>query len=104
LSGLLQNNKYLGSLLKDIDVAKVALITLYLGEGSKNSARSSLTFGNSDPKVIDLFLTLVRKCYKIDETKFRCTIQCRADQDIKALENFGAGPLKPPRAGFIQQE
>jgi hypothetical protein len=30
----------------------------------------------------------LRYCYNIDESKFRCTIQCRADQDIQKLEKF----------------
>jgi hypothetical protein len=61
---------------------------LYLGEGSKDSKRGSLMFGNSDPFIVSLFLRLLRCCYNINEGKFRCTLQCRADQNIKKLERF----------------
>jgi hypothetical protein len=77
---------YLGKIFKDKDVARISLAILYLGEGSKT--RSSLMFGNSDPEIISLFLRLLRYCYKIDEKKFRCTLQGRADQNVKKLEKF----------------
>lgn len=79
--------KHLSTRLKEKDVAKIALAMLFLGEGSK-TRKGSLIFGNSDPLVIRLFLSLLRYCYNIDETKFRCTLQCRADQKIKQLEKF----------------
>jgi hypothetical protein len=68
------------------DIAKIILAVLYLGEGSKN--RRSMMLGNSDPKIIKLFLKLLRLCYSVDESKFRCTLQCRADQNIEELEKF----------------
>jgi hypothetical protein len=81
------------------DVAKISLAMLYLGEGSK-AKKSSLMFGNSDPKIINLFLHLMRSCYNIDENKFRCTLQCRADQDIKKLERFWSSVTNIPLNKF----
>lgn len=79
--------EYLQNIAENKDVAKIMIAMLYLGEGSKTS-KSSLMLGNSDPQVIALFLHLLRYCYYIDENKFRCTLQCRADQNIKKLEKF----------------
>ena len=79
-SGLVKN-------LQNVKVAKIALAMLYLGEGSKTH-RGSLMFGNSEPTVIALFLKLLRQSYVIDEGKFRYTLQCRADQDVKKLETY----------------
>ena len=100
-----KRGKYLGSIyeqnaglvknLKDIEVAKIALAMLYLGEGSKTH-RGSLMFGNSEPKVIALFLKLLRQCYHPDESKFRFTLQCRADQDIKNLETYWSNLTQIP--------
>jgi NMD protein affecting ribosome stability and mRNA decay len=70
----------------------LSLAVLYLAEGSKT--RSSVMFGNSDPAVIVMFVNLMRECYKLDERKFRCTLQCRADQDIKRLEKFWSKTTK----------
>ena len=67
--------------------AKLVLAALYLGEGTK-SMRGSLRLGNSDSGIIRLFLKLLRSCYTIDEAKFRVTVLCRADQDVKILNNF----------------
>ncbi|MEX2008189.1 MAG: hypothetical protein WD850_01745 [Candidatus Spechtbacterales bacterium] len=86
LQGFAELNKSIASLCEDERLAKTALAILYLGEGSKGSGK--ITFGNANPDVIKLFLTLLRFCYKLDEAKFRCTLQCRADQDIKKLEKF----------------
>jgi len=85
----------------DIDIAKIILAVLYLGEGAKG-ARRSFMFGNSDPKVIRLFLKLLRECYVIDETKFRCTLQCRADQNIPFLEKFWRDVTNIPPAQFYK--
>jgi hypothetical protein len=88
LQAVLNRNLHLETALKNRDTAKIALAMLYLGEGSKDSKRGSLMFGNSDPFIVSLFLRLLRCCYNINEGKFRCTLQCRADQNIKKLERF----------------
>lgn len=86
LDGLVATNAHLANDLSNPNVAKITLATLYLCEGTKN--RDCVTFGNSDPRIIALFLHLLRQSYPIIESKFRCTVQCRADQDIPALETF----------------
>lgn len=64
---------------------------LYLGEGSKSARKAIVTFANSDPGVIRLFMRLLRSCYVIDEGKLRCTVQCRADQDAGTLGRYWSG-------------
>lgn len=93
--------KNLSAKLKEKDVAKIALAMLFLGEGSKTN-KGSLMFGNSDPLIIRLFLNLLRRCYNIDENKFRCTLQCRADQNIKKLERFWSQITKIPSSHFYK--
>lgn len=102
LESIVYRNRQLSSALKNKNTAKIALSMLYLGEGSKNLNRGSLRFGNSDPFVIDLFLNLMNKCYKIDKKKFRCTILCRADQDIKNLKKFWLKATKIPISQFYK--
>lgn len=94
-----KRNYKIGGKLLDVDVSKIALAILYLGEGSKRKT-GSLMFGNADPEVIRLFLKLLRYCYKIDESKFRCTLQCRADQNIAVLEKFWQEVTKISRKQF----
>lgn len=79
------------------ETAKIALALLYYAEGTKSG---NVTFGNSDPEVIAFFLKLFRKCYQVDETKFRCTLQCRADQHIQNLEMFWCKVTQIPLTQF----
>ncbi|MCX6766823.1 MAG: hypothetical protein NT170_03565 [Candidatus Moranbacteria bacterium] len=95
-------NTHLARLIKDPNIAKIALAVLYLGEGRKNIKRSSLMFGNSDPNIVKFFLDLLRVCYNIDERKFRCTVQCRADQKIEELEKFWQNVTKVPPSQFYK--
>ena len=82
-----KNTHFVKFMDKDFRAAKLVLSALHLGEGGKNR-QGNMQLGNSDPGIVRLFLKLMRTCYDIDESKFRCTILCRADQDIKKLENF----------------
>jgi len=72
----------------DPTIAKIALAMLCLGEASKSTSRSGFYLGNSDQRIIVLFMKLLRLCFPINESKFRFTIQCRADQAIDDLEKY----------------
>ncbi len=78
------------SLISRIDrsIAILILSTLYWCEGAKYPSHSGIRFGSSDPEMIRLFIVLLRCCYPIDESKFRLTVQCRADQNSSELINF----------------
>src|SRR5437870_5545702 len=65
LDSVRARNDHLKSVLKNKDIAKISLASLYLAEGSKNT-RGKMTFGNSDPFIIKLFLNLLRFAYTID--------------------------------------
>lgn len=82
---------------------KLMLGMLYLCEG-KRAQKSSMTFGNSDPLIINLYLKLLRKSYGIDESRFRCTVQCRADQNVKELENFWSSATNIPLSKFYKAQ
>ncbi len=92
---------HLGESILNHDAAKIAIAMLYLGEGGKRRT-GGLFLGNSDPKVIALFLFLLRHSYTIDEGKFRCTLQCRADQNIEKLEVFWSEITKIPLSRFYK--
>lgn len=98
---LLQKNRFLGKIIQRVDVAKIALAMLFLGEGSKTHT-ATVMFGNSNPVIIALFLRFLRKCYSLDESKFRCTVQCRADQNIEELKKFWAMITKIPLKQFYK--
>lgn len=96
------NNVMLFEIFKNnVNVRKIVLAILYLAEGSK-TARGSLMFGNSDPSVVKIFFALLRECYKIDEFKFRCTVQCRSGQNTLDLEKFWSGVTEVPLKQFYK--
>ena len=103
LKGIRERNLYLADKLENRETAKIVLAVLYAAEGSK-SVRSAIMFGNSDPLIISLFLRLLRFCYTIDESKFRCTVQCRADQNVQDLENFWSAVTKIPLKQFYKAQ
>ena len=72
----------------DKDNQKLLLCILYLGEGSKTKSTEHLSLGSSNPGIIRLYLSLLKTCFEIDDSKFRVRIQCRADQNINKLENY----------------
>lgn len=94
-------NQSLRDQLKNPEVAKILLATLYLAEGTKGS-NGSVRFGNSDPMIISLFLTLFRSLYSIDEKKFRGTVLCRADQNIDNLDRYWSKLTGIPRSQFYR--
>ncbi len=93
--------KYLEKISRNKNVAKISLAMLYLGEGAKRR-KGALMFGNSNSDIIKLFLRLLRHCYNVDEKKFRCTLQCRADQNIKKLEKFWSQTTNIPLSQFYK--
>lgn len=84
------------------EIAKIALAMLCLGEASKSKRKTSFYFGNSDPMIIQLFLKLLKGCFDFKLDKIRCTVQCRSDQNILALEKFWVGITKIPKNLFYK--
>ncbi len=84
----IENQNLFGKVSQDPIFYKIILVSLYWAEGGKKSRKGSLMFGNSDPELIKVFLATLRRCYKLDESKFRVTVQCRADSNIPRLETF----------------
>lgn len=83
-------NVPIANLIIDKSTAKIALSMLCLGEASKYSTkRRSFSLGNSDPRIIMLFIKLLELCFdNFDAGKIRCSVQCRADQDTNKLEEY----------------
>jgi len=95
--------RWLADSIADRRVALVGLSILYSAEGSK-STKGSVMFGNSDPEIIKLFLNGLRNNFLLDENKFRCTVQCRADQNTSDLESFWSSVTKIPSRQFYKTQ
>lgn len=96
------NSKLFNTYDTNAETRKIALAMLYVAEGHKN--RSSIVFGNSDVDIIRIFLKLLRTVYDLDESKFRATVQCRADQDLNKLKIFWSKVTKIPLHQFSKSQ
>lgn len=65
------------------DASAFLCAALYWCEGLK-SERSSVTFMNSDPDLIRLFISLLRNTFKLDESKFHPLLHVHQYHDIPA--------------------
>ena len=84
--------------LEDPGYLKSLLSMLYWAEGSKG--RGTVAFANTDPELSRLFLTLLRKCCPIDETKLRVRLHLHYYHPIKKTRNFWSEILDIPLHRF----
>lgn len=103
LKELCSKNEHLVRYLNK-DVCKLLLSILYLGEGARHRGSRALKLGSSDSKIIQLYLNLLKKCFPISKRKFRVSIGCRADQNIKELEKYWQAVTKIPHSQFYKTQ
>ena len=85
------------------NVAKIALAMLCLGEASKYGV-SAFALGNTNPKIIIIFLQLLKLSSNFNENKLRCTVQCRADQNVSYLESYWSKVTNIPLKQFYKAQ
>lgn len=104
LSEITRRNAPVVNKIQDVAVAKIALAMLCLGEASKYKSSSSFSLGSSDPRIITIFLELLKKCFDFKLEKVRCTVQCRADQDVYALKKYWGNVTGVPDKLFYKSQ
>lgn len=72
---------------------KIAGLMLYWGEGSK-IGEETVDLANSDPRMIQVFLKMLREVYGVSEQRLRVYLYCYANQDIKTLIEYWTGVTK----------
>lgn len=76
-------------LLKSMETQKSLLSMLYWAEGQKlPETGTPVKFANTDPKLVLLFLTLLRSCYQLDETKLRIQIHVHWYHNQRKVQRF----------------
>lgn len=86
--------------LKNIYFLKSMLAMLYSAEGARYKGVSGLIFANTDPKMAQLYVTLLRKCYKLDESKFRIRLHLHYYHSIKKSKKIWSKLLNIPLNQF----
>jgi hypothetical protein len=73
---------------------------LYAGEGAKT--QDTLTFANSDPRLIRIFVTWLRRFFDIDELKFRVRLYLHEGLDLDAATAFWSDLTEIPPSQFYK--
>ncbi|MBI2309509.1 hypothetical protein HYU89_01270 [Candidatus Collierbacteria bacterium] len=75
--------------LTSAEMKKSILSMLYWAEGQKLPERGSpVKFANTDPRLVLLFLVLLRDCYRIDESKLRIQIHVHWYHNKRKVRRF----------------
>ena len=78
---------------------------LCLGEASKyKSKNTAFNLGSSDQRIIIIFISLLKTCFDFKLEKIRCTVQCRADQNVESLEKYWIGITGIPKRLFYKAQ
>ncbi len=76
----------------------LALAFLYLGEGAKKAAGTAI--GNSDPLILNFFISVLGKNYNVIPSQIKCELHLRADQNPEEMKNFWSKTLGIPIENF----
>ena len=82
----------------DQKTGELIMATFYLAEGGKKE--NSFAIANSNPAILKGIVTLLRYLYPLDESKFRCCLHLRSDQNEKELKSYWSKLLNIPEAKF----
>ncbi len=80
-------------------VQKSLLAMLYWAEGSKGE-NASLTFVNTDPLLMQLYIFLLRTCYTIEESRIRVRLHLGYWHDHAVAIKFWSELLNVPESQF----
>jgi transposase len=91
---------------------KIAGIMLYWAEGYKNLGKKTrggtIDLGNSDPKMIRLFLKFLRGICGVDENRLRVRLYCYANQNVDSIKKYWSKitgiPLKQFMRPYIRED
>jgi hypothetical protein len=90
--------------LQSPEIGKLICGILYLCEGGKYPSSRYLYFGNSNPRIVSAFISLLRRCYRIDEKKLRFDIRYRYDQNYEKLKAFWSKVTKIPKSKCLRSK
>ncbi|OHA93811.1 MAG: hypothetical protein A3E02_00010 [Candidatus Zambryskibacteria bacterium RIFCSPHIGHO2_12_FULL_38_34] len=85
-----------------VSFQKSLISMLYWAEGAKHEKVSGLIFVNTDPKLLELFISLLRNCYELDEKKFRVRLHLHYYHPIKETRQFWSKLLEIPESQFTK--
>lgn len=94
-------NKVISEMHFDKSFVNILCAFIYYCEGTKD-VRKGLSFTNSDPDLVRLFLSLFRKSFDLNEKKFRVCIHLHSYHDPKKQLKFWSKTTNIPTGQFIK--
>ena len=88
--------------LENTGFYKAMLAMLYWAEGNKDKKAAGSKFTNTDPNLACLYITLLRKCYNLDESKFRIRLYVYYYHSIRKVKKFWSEMLNVPQNQFTK--
>ncbi len=71
---------------------------LYAGEDFKRDGQAGMA--NTDPRLLALFVTWLRRHFEVDEVRLRVRLYLHEGLDLEAAEHFWSELLRIPRSQF----
>lgn len=81
---------------------KAMLSFLYWAEGTKSGESGMVMFSNTDPKLMLVFITLLRECYSVDEENFRARIYVHYYHNVREVKKYWSELLGIPLNRFYK--
>ncbi len=88
--------------LLSLEQARLLASLLYACEGCKYPAYNVVSFVNSDPKLVKVFIELLRKGFDLDESRFRVHLQVHDYHNFNELRDFWSRELSLKSDQFIK--
>lgn len=86
--------------LNNKEILMAMLSMLYWAEGAKHAKAHGMAFVNTDPQLMLLYITLLRKIYPIDEARFRVRLHLHYYHSHKDAIAFWSKMLDIPPSQF----
>lgn len=86
--------------VENLEFQKALLSMLYWAEGTKSKGTCTLTFANTDPRLVLLYISMLRNCFEIDETKIRIRLHIHYYHKRKETRRYWSELLKVPERQF----
>ncbi len=85
---------------ENIEFQKALLSMLYWAEGTKSIGTCALTFANTDPRLVLLYISMLRNCFEIDEKKIRIRLHIHYYHKKKETRRYWSKLLNVPENQF----
>jgi hypothetical protein len=86
----------------DKNLKKILASVIYWCEGSKYPSTNKVDLTNSDPLLLQIFITFLRDSFALDESKFRIKLQIHSSQDFNIIKEYWSKLLNIPTGQFIK--